>query len=72
LLLHLPPGIRYHIRKDPLMPFEVHDKGLKRYTGNTINAHTKRNKNLSERHRQPSLQAKKNLEAAEKLKDALN
>jgi hypothetical protein len=54
------------------MPFEVHDKGLKRYTGNTINAHTKRNKNLSERHQQPSLQAKKNLEAAEKLKDALN
>lgn len=51
LLLHLPKGVRHHVRKDPLMPFEVREKGLKRYTGNTINAHTKRNKRLGERHK---------------------
>ncbi len=54
------------------MPFEVQDKGLKRYTGNTINAHTKRNKNLSERHQQSSIKEKENFEAAEKVKDYLN
>ncbi len=32
-----------------MFPFEVIDKGLKRYTGNTVNAHTKRNKELAQR-----------------------
>lgn len=52
LFLHLPKGIKYHIRDDPLCPFEVVDKGLKKYTGNTLNANTKRNKNLSEKFKQ--------------------
>lgn len=49
MLLHLPKDVKYHIREDPLFPFEVVDKGLKRYTGNTVNAHTKKNKQLSQR-----------------------
>ena len=49
MLLHLPKDVKYHIRSEPLFPFEVIDKGLKRYTGNTVNAHTKRNKELAQR-----------------------
>ena len=49
LMLHLPQGVRYHIRRDPMFPFEVVDKGLKRYTGNTVNSHTKKNKQLSQK-----------------------
>ena len=41
-MLHIPKEIGYHIR-DPLMPFEVHEKGLQRYKGNTINANSKKN-----------------------------
>ena len=41
-LLHIPKDIQYHIR-DPLMPFEVSEKGLQKYTGNTINANSKKN-----------------------------
>ena len=47
MMLHLPKGIRYHIRNDPLMPFEVEYKGLKKYSGNTINAHTSVNRKLA-------------------------
>ena len=43
--LYLPPGINYHIREKPMQPFEANSKGLKRYTGNTINSKTKRNLN---------------------------
>ncbi len=49
MMLHLPKDVKYHIRKEPMFPFEVIDKGLKRFTGNTVNAHTKRNKQLAER-----------------------
>ena len=34
-----------------MFPYEVVDKGLKKYTGNTVNAHTKKNKQLSEKFR---------------------
>jgi 30S ribosome assembly GTPase len=44
MMLHLPKDVKYHIRSEPMFPFEVIDKGLKRFTGNTVNAHTKRNK----------------------------
>jgi hypothetical protein len=39
----LPAEIKYHIRDDPMQPFEANVKGLKKFTGNTINARTKRN-----------------------------
>lgn len=48
-MLHIPPDVKYHIRDSPLMPFEVIDKGLKKYTGNTVNAHTKVNQKLKEK-----------------------
>ena len=32
-----------------MFPFEVIDKGLKKYSGNTVNAHTKKNKELREK-----------------------
>ena len=51
LFLHLPKGIKYHIRDDPLCPFEVVSKGLKRYKGNPVNVSTKKNKNLSEKYK---------------------
>lgn len=47
-LLHLPPSIRYHVRNDPLQPFEANTKGLKKFHGNTINARTKRNRRSNE------------------------
>jgi hypothetical protein len=43
----VPPGIKFHVRDDPLCKFEVIDKGLKRYNGNTVNAHTSTNKKLA-------------------------
>lgn len=51
MMLHLPKAVNYHIRKEPLMPFEVLEKGLKRYTGNTVNAHTTVNRKLSQKFR---------------------
>ncbi len=49
LMLHLPKGLQYHVRDVPMFPFEVIDKGLKRYTGNPVNSHTKRNKILAQK-----------------------
>ena len=49
IMLHLPKDIKYHVRNESMMPFEVMDKGLKRYNGNTVNAHTRVNKKLSEK-----------------------
>eukprot|EP00347_Sterkiella_histriomuscorum_P020009 403339447 len=49
LMLHIPPEVKYHIRNSPLMPFEVLDKGLQKYTGNTVNAHTRVNNKLKEK-----------------------
>jgi len=43
-MLHIPKGVKFHIREDPMQPFEANNVGLKRYTGNTINARTRRNK----------------------------
>lgn len=40
--LHIPKNIKHTIR-DPLMPFEVQDKGLNKYTGNTVNVNSKKN-----------------------------
>jgi hypothetical protein len=42
-LLHIPKQVNHHIRDDPLQPYEANDKGLKKFTGNTVNARTKRN-----------------------------
>ena len=42
LRLHLPEGISYFVR-EPLMPYEVGEKGLEKYTGNTVNANSKKN-----------------------------
>jgi hypothetical protein len=42
MMLYLPKGIYWSIR-DPLMPFEIEEKGLDRYTGNTINKSSKKN-----------------------------
>ena len=46
-MLYLPEGIAYHIRDTPMRPFEVNDRKLKRYTGNTINARTRKNREKS-------------------------
>lgn len=48
LLLHIPKGIKYSIR-EPLMPFEVEEKGLDRYTGKTVNLNSKKNVDGRER-----------------------
>jgi hypothetical protein len=48
----LPEGVKYHVREDALCKFEVIDKGLKKYTGNTVNANTSRNKRLAEKYKQ--------------------
>ena len=42
-ILHLPENVNYHIREDPMRPYEANVKGLKKFYGNTINAKTKRN-----------------------------
>lgn len=49
MMLHIPQGVKYHIRENALMPFEVEEVGLKKYTGNTVNAHTRVNKKLKEK-----------------------
>jgi len=45
-MLHIPKGVRHYVRQESMFPYEVMDKGLKRYTGNTVNANTKKNKEL--------------------------
>lgn len=47
--LLLPEGVNFHIRDDPMQPFEANHKGLKRYQGNTVNARTKRNLSYNKR-----------------------
>ena len=47
--LHLPFGVAYSIRNDPLMPFEITEKGLVRHRGNTVNARTRKNVRLAEK-----------------------
>jgi 30S ribosome assembly GTPase len=42
-IVHLPEGVKIHVRDEPMQPFLAKDKGLKRFSGNTINARTKRN-----------------------------
>ena len=44
LILHLPPGIGFTVRDDPIRPYILEDKKLSKYTGNTVNATTKRNR----------------------------
>lgn len=43
-ILHLPAGVSFHIRDDPIRPYILVDKKLKKYTGNTVNARTRKNK----------------------------
>ena len=43
-MLTLPPMINYHIRDQPMRPYEADSRKLKRYTGNTVNARTRKNK----------------------------
>ena len=40
--LHIPEGIKFSIR-DPLMPYEANEKGLEKYSGNTVNINSKKN-----------------------------
>jgi len=42
-ILHVPAGVKFHVRDDPMRPHILIDKKLKKYTGNTINARTRRN-----------------------------
>jgi len=42
-ILHLPPGVAFSVRDDPMRPFILEDKKLQKYTGNTINSRTRRN-----------------------------
>ena len=43
-ILHLPPGVTFGIRDDPIRPYIFKDKRLRKYTGNTVNAGTRRNR----------------------------
>ena len=47
-ILHLPPNVNYHIRDEPMRPYVLHDKRLQKYTGNTVNANTRRNRSKSD------------------------
>ena len=48
MYLNLPYGIPYHIREQPMRPYEIKDNGgLRRYTGMTVGAKSKKNKELS-------------------------
>ena len=42
-ILHLPPGVIFSVRDDPIRPFILEDKKLQKYSGNTINSRTRRN-----------------------------
>ncbi|CAI2386276.1 unnamed protein product [Moneuplotes crassus] len=42
LRLRIPKEIKFSVRP-PLMPFEVNERGLSKYTGNTVNANSKKN-----------------------------
>lgn len=42
-ILHLPPGVEFHVRDDPMRPHILIDKKLKKFTGNTVNSRTRRN-----------------------------
>lgn len=44
LILHLPPGVNFTVRDDPIRPHLLVDKKLKKYTGNTVNARTRKNR----------------------------
>lgn len=52
MMLHLPEGVKFHLRKEPMFPYEVADKGLKRFTGNAVNSHTRRNRELAEKYKE--------------------
>ena len=43
-ILHLPQGVNFSVRDDPLRPHILIDKKLQKYTGNTVNARTRKNK----------------------------
>lgn len=49
MFLYLPETVKFDIRDEPLCPYEVLDKGLKKFTGNPVHVSTKKNKNLSEK-----------------------
>ena len=50
MLINLPFGIPHHIRDSPMRPWEVKDKGgLRRYTGMTVAAKTKKNLRLADK-----------------------
>jgi ribosome biogenesis GTPase A len=42
--LYLPEGINAYLRKKPLMPYEIRNKGVHKYTGKTFNSKSKRNR----------------------------
>mmetsp|Transcript_15942 Transcript_15942/g.24659 ORF Transcript_15942/g.24659 Transcript_15942/m.24659 type:complete len:162 (-) Transcript_15942:11-496(-) len=52
LFLNVPFGIPHHIRESPIRPFEVQDKGLQKYTGQTLRANSRKNRALSEKFKQ--------------------
>lgn len=43
-ILYLPPRVNFSIRDDPIRPYILQDKPLQKYTGNTINARTRKNR----------------------------
>jgi hypothetical protein len=49
-ILHLPPNVNFHIRDDPMRPHVVQDRRLMKFTGNTVNANTRRNKPKSHKY----------------------
>jgi len=50
MFINLPYGIQFNVRKEPMRPFFLKDKGgLDRYTGMTVGAKTNKNKKLSEK-----------------------
>lgn len=42
----VPKGVKVYLRSFPLMPFEINQGSVKKYSGNTINSNSKLNKKL--------------------------
>jgi hypothetical protein len=59
ILVSVPEGVKVSLREKPLMPYEIRDKGLKKYFGNTLNRNSKINTKFNEPKSQPVGEKKK-------------
>ena len=47
--LYLPAGVNVHLRKKPIMPYEIKSRGVKKVFGKTINSNSKINKKIRQK-----------------------